>query len=316
MLNIEQNTLKHKVKNSTEKDKIVMMNSVTVVNMLFLCLLNAAFMIAGIILNSLVITILWKSSQLRKKLCYFMVLVLSSFDLAVVCLTHPVLVFSTILWSTETYLAEGFKMTWAYVSIILGAFSMFTLLTLNIERFLAIVFPVFHRKSVTKKRLIFLLAFFMMDLILVTPVFFFAGKIIGNVIITVFLLIILFVFMYLNYKILVIAKLKSESKKVSPAFVDLPCHKKVKKLKLSLKNISTCSLAVACFFICSFPQIMYSVSRVISKKPYNDSQVVLFNIWSSTFVAMNSTFNCVIFFWRNSILRREGMKVLKCSVKP
>ena len=264
-----------------------MMNSVTAVNMLFLCLLNAVFMIAGIILNYLVITILWKSSQLLKKLCYFMVLVLSSFDLAVVCLTHPVLVFSTILWSTETYLAEGFKMIWAYMCIILGAFSMFTLLTLNIERFLAILFPVFHRKSVTKKRLIFLLAFFMMALILVTPVFFFAGKIIGNVITTVFLLIILFVFMFLNYKIRFIAKLKSESKKVSPASVDLPCHQKVKKLKLSLKNISTCFLAVACFFICSLPQIMYSVSRVISEKPYNDSQVVLFNICTAKLKILN-----------------------------
>jgi hypothetical protein len=25
---------------------------------------------------------------------------------------------------------------------------------------------------------------------------------------------------------------------------------------------------------------------------------------------LNSTFNCVIFFWRNSILRREGMKMV------
>ena len=291
------------------------MHSTTTVNLLMLCVLNAAFMIAGIVLNALVITILWKTSQLRKKLCYFMVLVLSSFDLAVVCFTHPVLVLSTILWSTETYIAEGFKMTWAYVSIILGAFSMFALLTLNIERFLSVVFPVFHRKSVTKKRLAFLLAFCMIALVFLTPVFFFAGKVIGNVIITAFLLIILLVFMYLNYKILFIAKLKRKIKKVAPAFAVLPHHQEVKKLKINFKNISTCSLAVGCFFVCSVPQIMYSISRVISEKPYNDRHVVLFNIWSSTFVAMNSTFNCLIFFWRNSILRREGMKVIQCSAK-
>ena len=291
------------------------MHSTTTVNLLMLCVLNAAFMIAGIFLNALVITILWKSSQLRKKLCYFMVLVLSSFDLAVVCFTHPVLVLSTILWSTETYIAEGFKMTWAYVSIILGAFSMFALLTLNIERFLSVVFPVFHRTSVTKKRLVFLLAFCMIALVFLTPVFFFAGKVIGNVIITAFLLIILLVFMYLNYKILFIAKLKGKIKKAAPAFAVLPHHQEVKKLKINFKNISTCSLAVGCFFVCSVPQITYSISRVISEKPYNDRQVVLFNIWSSTFVAMNSTFNCLIFFWRNSILRREGMKVIQCSAK-
>ena len=208
-------------------------------------------------------------------------------------------------------------MTWAYVSIILGAFSIFGLLTLNTERFLSVAFPVFHRKSVTKRRLVSLLAFFMIALVFLTPVFFFAGKIIGNIIITAFLLIILLVFMYLNYKILSIAKLKAEIKKVAPAFGALPHHQKVKKLKISVKNISTCSLAVGCFFVCSFPQIMYSISRVVSQKPYNDRQVVLFNIWSSTFVAMNSTFNCLIFFWRNSILRREGMKVIQslCCTK-
>jgi hypothetical protein len=26
---------------------------------------------------------------------------------------------------------------------------------------------------------------------------------------------------------------------------------------------------------------------------------------------MNSTFNCLIFFWKNNILRTEGMKVIK-----
>jgi hypothetical protein len=39
---------------------------------------------------------------------------------------------------------------------------------------------------------------------------------------------------------------------------------------------------------------------------------MLFKLWSGTLVAMNSTFNCLIFFWRNSILRREGIKVVKC----
>jgi hypothetical protein len=44
-----------------------------------------------------------------------------------------------------------------------------------------------------------------------------------------------------------------------------------------------------------------------SKTPFYDRQVLLFNLWSNTFCSLNSTFNCVIFFWRNSILRREGM---------
>jgi hypothetical protein len=39
----------------------------------------------------------------------------------------------------------------------------------------------------------------------------------------------------------------------------------------------------------------------------SERQFLLFSLWSNTFVCLNSTFNCVIFFGRNSILRREGM---------
>jgi hypothetical protein len=60
-------------------------------SVVFLCIINIIFMVAGIFLNSVVIISLWKTSQLRKKdlVCYFMILVLSCFDLAVVTITHP-----------------------------------------------------------------------------------------------------------------------------------------------------------------------------------------------------------------------------------
>jgi uncharacterized membrane protein YoaK (UPF0700 family) len=66
-----------------------------------LCIINIMFMVTGIFLNSVVIISLWRSSQLRKKLCYFMILVLSCFDLAVVTITHPLLIVSTISFSLE-----------------------------------------------------------------------------------------------------------------------------------------------------------------------------------------------------------------------
>jgi hypothetical protein len=71
-------------------------------------------------------------------------------------------------------------------------------------------------------------------------------------------------------------------------------------------------LAVACFFICSLPTMIYSALRLTSNKPFYDRQVLIIGILSGTFVSMNSTFNCLIFFWRNSVLHREGMKVVKC----
>jgi hypothetical protein len=34
----------------------------------------------------------------------------------------------------------------------------------------------------------------------------------------------------------------------------------------------------------------------------SERKFLLFAPWSATFMSLNSTFNCVIFFWRNSII--------------
>ena len=101
---------------------------------------------------------LWKSTQLRKKLCYFMILILSGFDLVSIVINHPVQIISTLLWSMDMF-HKRINDTWMNTSLIFGSFSVFKLLTLTLERLLSIIFPIFHRKSVTRKRLMFLLTF-------------------------------------------------------------------------------------------------------------------------------------------------------------
>ena len=283
----------------------------TFVNALFPCLVNVTFMVVGIILNAVVIISLWRSSQLRKKLCYFMIFFLSCFDMAVVAIMHPILILSTILWSMEIY-HEEIKYTRIYTNIISGGFSMFALLTLTIERFLALTYPFFHQSAVTKRRLVLFQAVLMITTVSLPPLTYFYAKT-ANMLITLFVSFVLFVFICLNYKMFIIAKSKRENERVAPTGAETSSHiKERKRGNLNFKNFSTCSLAVACFFVCSLSQIIYSASRLIPVKPFYDGQVLLFSIWSATFFSMNSTFNCLIFFWRNSILRREGMKVVKC----
>ena len=281
----------------------------TLINALFLCLVNVVFMIAGIFLNVVVIISLFRSSQLRKKLCYFMILVLSCFDLAVVSITHPLLILSTILWSMEINHGE-IEVTRVYTSTLLGGFSMIALLTLTIERFLALTYPFFHQTAVTKKRLLLFQAFLMATTVSVSKLAHLYEKT-GVVLIAVFILFSLFVFVCLNYKMFTIAKSKRNDEKVFQASTATSSNQERKRRELNFKNISTCSLAVGCFFVCSFPRIMYSATRLTSNMPFYDRQVLLFNIWSGTCFFFNSTFNCLIFFWRNSILHREGTKIAK-----
>ena len=126
----------------------------TIINSILLCVLNASFMVAGITLNFVVIISLWRSSQLRKKLCYFMILVLSGFDLAVVTIVQPLLILSIILWSMQMYHA-GIETLRKYAFIFFVGFSMFALLTLNIERFLALTCPFSIKPQLRKESLQF-----------------------------------------------------------------------------------------------------------------------------------------------------------------
>ena len=76
-----------------------------------------------------------------------------------------------------------------------------------------------------------------------------------------------------------------------------------------LKNISSCLMAVACLLLVLIPlgvYIIFSLGEELSSV-----KVVISQIWAGTMLSMNSTLNCLIFYWKNKILRTESMKVLK-----
>ena len=212
----------------------------------------------------------------------------------------------------EIYHVE-IEYTRIYTKIILGGFSMFALLTLTIERFLALTYPFFLQTAVTKRRLVLFQAFLMITTVSLQPLLYFYEKT-ANMLINLFASFLLFLFICLNYKMFIIAKSKRENERVAPTRAATSSHPERKRRILICKHFSTCSLAVACFFICSLPKMIYSASRLTLNKPFYDRsrQVLIFAIWTGTFFSMNSTFNCLIFFRINSILRREGMKVVKC----
>ena len=79
---------------------------------------------------------------------------------------------------------------------------------------------------------------------------------------------------------------------------------------VNLKSISTCLLVVACLVVLSIPTIVYIIFNIITKidRLFN---VMLSGIWTATVWTMNCTLNSLIFFWKNKVLRTEGIKILK-----
>jgi hypothetical protein len=165
-----------------------------------------------------------------------MILVLSCFDLAVVTISHPFLIVSTIYFSQGEInkIRERTRMSMSFV--VYGS-SMFALFTLNVERLLALTCPFFHQASVTKTRLLFFQAFWTVILVGLSLLVFFISERIGDILATVIVLSLVLLFIYSNYKILKIAKSKSEDESVAPTTAASVDENRKTRI-LNLRNIS------------------------------------------------------------------------------
>ena len=131
------------------------MQLVYFINLIFIFAVNVLFFCSGIFLNSLVIVSFWRSSLLRKKLCYFMIMVLSCCDLLVVLTCHPLVALDAMFRLTGNVNASSRLSTISFkMSNIFIGFSLLALLVMNFDRYLATYHPFFHRTSVTKGKLL------------------------------------------------------------------------------------------------------------------------------------------------------------------
>ena len=270
------------------------------IQLIFLCVVNVTFTFSGIILNTLVIVCLLKSSRLRKKLCNFMILVLSCLDLVTVITSHPVLVLQLVLWLNERHdLAAKMNIYLHFTCVFLG-FSLLALLVMNIERYLGVHYPIFHRTCVTRRRLLTLLAILFIlptkliilstnDLVISFPVA-----------LIIFIAIVYPPLVYINYKLFKISR-KVRRNNIMSSEV---------KRKVNTKSISTCLLVVACLMLLTISSSWYLALSFVSRKS-TSKNVRLSFIWGNTIYTMNSTFNSLIFFWKNKVLRTEAIKLLK-----
>ena len=285
------------------------------VNAVLLCVINVVFTFVGTFLNSVVIMSLC-NSKLPRKLCYFMILVLSCFDLAVVVIFHPFIILETILrW---LYMTSHCSIKVLYLEH-LFAFSLTALLTMTLERYLAVVYPFFHEISVTKSRL--LAVFVLMQLPFGIPYFAFLNESLDTYIEACILALIGAVFSviyFFNYKIFsTVERLRQRVAITMGTYDSEEENIRVKKHNFSLGKVSTCLLAVVCLSVCYFPTVVICVlklTRVLGRNEEdNNRTLIVIRLWEDTFLTMNSTLNCLIFFYKNSALRRRGIKIVgKC----
>jgi uncharacterized membrane protein len=185
------------------------------------------------------------------------------------------------------------------------AFSLFALVVMNFDRYLATSYPIFHRTSVTKRRLLTLLAILIIVEIAL-HVMSVNDFVISNQVHGLIICILVFpAMLFINYKLFLFVRKSRKNKRISPVI----------KKTFSLKNISSCLLAVACVVVISIPSGVYIGLTIQSPETtYTFDNANLALLWARTIASMNGTFNCLIFYWKNKVLCTEGWKVLK-SVK-
>jgi hypothetical protein len=233
-------------------------------------------------------------------------MILSCCDLLAVLTNSPLIALIAILWLTRKLDVNA---RWVYISLrsasIFLVFSLFALLVMSFDRYLATSYPIFHRTSVTKGRLVTLLA--ILIIVEVTSGVISVNDFVISYQVHAVIIFILLIpaTLFVNYKLFLVVRKSRKNKGISP---------KMKKTR-SLKSISSCLLAVAYVVVLSIPVFVYIGLRINSRaSTHTMDNAILAVMWSRTIALMNCTFNSLIFYWENKVLRAEGLKVLK-SIK-
>jgi hypothetical protein len=207
--------------------------------------------------------------------------------------------FLTLDWlmTGNSYYGEWYP-TVFLCSNILSGFPLIALLVMNFDRYLATYYPLFHRTSVTRRKL--LIPFVVLGILFAILTISSDRNFVISFPIFLLLCCVIFLFpmLFFNYKLFIIARKSRKNRKNSPE----------KRRTFSLKKISSCLLSTACFTVLTIPMFVY-IWLAITMSPGDKIFVAV--LWARTIISMNGTFNCLIFYWKNKVLRAVGVKVIK-----
>ena len=257
----------------------------------FGCVFNIVLTISAICLNSLSIIVHWKSPQLRRKKSYFLIMVLSVNDLVVGILGNASHAIALVLH------LNGDPECNMYILVDLLAFptaamSFATLFTLNIERYLSIVHPIYHRTKVSKIKLVgFALVLWTVSIGL-TLAHLTLGEI-SNILTSSIMYGIFLATCYIYFRIFRTGVLKSTS------ISSLDIRNRLQNMKLA----KSCAIVVICTLVCYLP---FAVVRSLEQ---NSLRTLVLTMWGVTFALAASSLNNVVFLVSNPVFRNEVKKI-------
>ena len=266
--------------------------------------------ILTMLLNSAMILTYWRSSQLKKSVSYFLIMMLALSD-TLVGLSSGFFAFHIISEITGNALCSILCQTPLFV--LLG-FSLTTLMMLNLDRYMGIVNPLIHKTNWSKKRILKYGASHCLLWLTLCGVRFVskkASRYFLAIHITGYCSLIIYIYVRIYYTA-VNKSLQSQpggrTKPHDPENETPPVQKTVsraerrKHLKETKLAIS-CLMVVACFFLCYVPSLVSLALKVGGFLKY------AVELWAVLFIYTNAVLDSLIFVWRDRNLRIEIKKV-------
>ena len=250
--------------------------------------INCLLLFLTISLNGISVITIGKSSQLRCKVCYFVILLQSIVDLGVGVLSTPLFIYYLLSPFFEKYELPFFSSSssnWALASCLVSNSTV----SITFERYVGVLHPYDYKIKVTKKRILTYVC--ASGGVLSSVVLYFLSHFtqIQNLLSGILLVSFIFTgYVYTRIYFVIRKLIRSER---MPGWKNDGNQSLKKRVTREIRHAKSCFLTVVCFVVVL---LLYSLSNVIFTVGTSDH--ILYKDWSVALVLSNSSINSVTFF--------------------
>ena len=269
-------------------------------NRFFLIAVNAVLIFSTIFLNLISVITIRKSSQLKNKICYFVILIQSTVDCVGGISSIPLFIITLTMPSLGLRNCLAFRSIFVSM-LVVPSLAPVSLSALTAERYIGVLHPYSYKTLVTKRRI--LISFAVVGFLCAAhAIFMFDGPRISTTIIM------LSFFLFIGYAYtriyLVVRKLDRAENKPAGC-VSQDHYSRRRRLLREIKLAKCCFIVVILYGVFMLPS---SLSTLFARLGVSRG---VYNCWLFTLYIINSSINSVTFFWTKALLRAEAWKIVK-----
>ena len=298
------NTLQEKCLHNSFDELLTVVIAMDAKNRILLIAFNVLLMFCTIFLNLLSVVTIRKSSQLKNKLCYFVILVQSAVDfgVGVLSITSFIVFLAIPLPGIRNCVGIGLLFLLEFLPLSL---STVTLSAMTAERYIGVLHPYSYQTSVTKRRIsIYVAVVNSLCLFDYVGLLFTRQATFGHFVTLAFALFFLFMVYAYTRIFFVVKKLDRSARR--PNDGEKQDQSRKRRLLREIKHAKSCFIVVNCYGICSMP---ITLTEILTRQGRIERGVYVF--WFFTLFMLNSSVNSMLFFWTKTLLRTEAWNTLK-----